>query len=1440
MRRRQFVVLAGVPALGLLAGCDVLAPQSPTPVVVGPDATAIPPKPTSAPPAGATPTRAPAPTATLPAVSPRADGYIATLPKTLRSGQTERVAVSLFDGQRMGADNVRLLLMKGTQTLAEGGAPIQGTGNIPIQLPVVADGDYDLVVKGSTFQDKAAVKIEDGTIVFVESDKPIYKPGQVVHIRVLTLDPQLRPWTTAVTVEVADASGTKIFRKEAKTDDYGMLSLDLPLSPEPNLGVWKILARTAKRTAQLDVRIERYVLPKYEVKVNLAKDWLLVSERIKGTVSAEYSYGKPVQGEMQIVAKRYVGRWEEFANIRGPISGTAQFDIPEPKYVTGVPGAKGQGNVQLDVTVREKATDYEEKTTRLLTVAANPVTVQVLAESVTFKPGLPLGLIVIVESPDRKPADAEVTVQVTYVKANYTTSQERLRVSARGGKAMLKVNPPTDAAAVNIVASTGNASASMVMQAGYSPSGAFVHLEQVSAGDLAVGGTARFRVTATKEATGFYHEVIARGTVVQTSYTDSREFELVLTPAMAPTARVVVYQVLQTSEVAADYLPLTIAGRYPQQITAAFGKDEVKPADKVDVNLQTEGPARVGIAAVDRSVFILAENRVNLQQVFAELERLYQQPQVELHSASGMNSLATRGAKEVFQDAGLVVLSNKQVPQGKELAPPPPKLGVAPAGAPQPRGVPEAAVPAAAPAAEANKAADAVGQLAEPERTRQFFPETWLWSVVDTDAAGKGRVSVQAPDSITTWMLRAVALSKSTGLGIAEAQLRVLQPFFVQLDLPYAVIRGEEFPVRVALYNYSSASETFVVELAAADWFDLVGPATQSVTVGAGDLGASAFTVRARALGTKLVKVTARSRTMADALQKELIVEPEGVAREVVDNLILTPGQRRELDVAVPAKTDFATLIEGSGRAYAALCGNYLTQTIEGLDALLRMPFGCGEQNMILFAPNVFVTKYLKDTGQVKPEIMAKAETMMITGYQRELIYRRSDASFSAFGNSDPSGSLWLTAFVLKTFSQAKGLIYIDDAVLSSARAWISKQQKSDGGFEPVGFVHHQDMLGGVKGKPTLTAYIAGALIESGDTDSASTTVRQKAISYLEGQLSASAVSSDPYAMALITYVLEMAKSARATEAYDNLRRLATVDNDVMYWTDVPSAPPTPAPVATARAGAAPVAPPPQRFPVQTLAVEATAYGLLALLKHGDRVNAAKAARWLAGKRNAQGGFGSTQDTVVALQALAEFATQSRFETDATVALTSGTWRKEVRLTGENADVMQSVDVPLGGTLVVDVTGKGQPVLQLVRRYNVAEAEAKPASAFRIDVNYNTTQVEVNDTITIEATVEFAPPTPMQAGMVVLDIAVPTGFAPVPESLDALKGRPKFKRYDIAGRKVVIYLEDMTPGERLTLAFKARALYPVRAQPVTSQAYSYYNPDMKGESLGKAVVVGGR
>ena len=724
-----------------------------------------------------------------------ADSFIAIVPKRLRAGYAERVSVSLFNGDSPVSGEVRLSLFDGQDLAASVEATVNGAANLELPIPQLEPGLYliEIEVEGVPEIRSASIQVEEGFLLFVETDKPIYKPGQTVRIRLMTLDALLKPWPSTATVEVQDAKGIKVFKTEIATDDYGMTTLDLPLSTEPNLGVWKLTALAGEQKTQLDVRVEEYVLPKYEVVVDTDKDWVLTNEAIQGVVSGEYSFGKPVVGDYEIVAWRYVGQWEKYARASGSIDGGARFTIRQVGYVAGVPAAGGQGNVRLDVTIREKGTGYEEATSRLLTVAAAPVVLKVIPENSVFKPGLDMSYLVVAQEPDGTPVDTNVTVTVEYLDSEFDSfRQGTANVATSGGKALVKFAPPTDAVRLVLHAAAGEAYASLVLQSGHSPSGNFIHLEQVTEAGVQVGDTIRFKVNSTREARNFYYEVLSRGTVLFTDVSSGPDIEMVATQLMAPSSRILVYQILPNNEIAADYLPFSVEGSYPHDVQVSFSSNgvrsnEVRPGDALDISLQTQGEARVGLVAVDKSVFILAENRLNLQQVFNELERLYLEPQVELHDLDFYSDITTRGAWETFEDAGAIVLTNKNVPTGESHEYP---WEVMEAEAMADDGMMmEAAAPAPT-AAPVSTAAAGKGGLAEVQRVRQFFPETWIWQDVYTNADGAAVAPVVAPDSITTWILRAVGLSKEHGLGIGESQLRVFQPFFLTVDLPFSAIRG--------------------------------------------------------------------------------------------------------------------------------------------------------------------------------------------------------------------------------------------------------------------------------------------------------------------------------------------------------------------------------------------------------------------------------------------------------------------------------------------------------------------------------------------------------------------------------------------------------------------------------------------------------------------------
>ncbi len=221
-----------------------------------------------------------------------------------------------------------------------------------------------------------------------------------------------------------------------------------------------------------------------------------------------------------------------------------------------------------------------------------------------------------------------------------------------------------------------------------------------------------------------------------------------------------------------------------------------------------------------------------------------------------------------------------------------------------------------------------------------------------------------------------------------------------------------------------------------------------------------------------------------------------------------------------------------------------------------------------------------------------------------------------------------------------------------------------------MGFIHHQELLGGLQGKDALTAYVAVALLEAGERSASG-----QAIGYLEDRLDA---MDDSYTVALTAYALGLGKSPRLSQAIRTLMDLAQEDENGLYWGDSFE------PVMDQQRM--------MPYPVQqsSAAIEATGYATMALLLDGDSLNAAKAAQWITAQRNSLGGFGSTQDTVVGIQALVAQQTGARADVDLTVSVVGQDFRKDVDINAGNFDVLQVVQLPEDVTIRAASAGRGQ------------------------------------------------------------------------------------------------------------------------------------------------------
>eukprot|EP00456_Euglypha_rotunda_P013058 TRINITY_DN1381_c0_g1_i5.p1 TRINITY_DN1381_c0_g1~~TRINITY_DN1381_c0_g1_i5.p1 ORF type:complete len:961 (+),score=144.04 TRINITY_DN1381_c0_g1_i5:299-2884(+) len=715
-------------------------------------------------------------------------------------------------------------------------------------------------------------------------------------------------------------------------------------------------------------------------------------------------------------------------------------------------------------------------------------------------------------------------------------------------------------------------------------------------------------------------------------------------------------------------------------------------------------------------------------------------------------------------------------------------------------------------------------------KVRDYFPERWMFTQHTTDNSGHLELNWTAPDSITTWSVHTVAISQS-GIGISEAELKVAKPFFINVDLPVSVTRDETFELTVACYNYMTQPLTVTVQVDNSDYYKLEQSyengnyATRQVTVQTDSVGAVTFGLSPTTLGFIPIKVWGcYDDAHCDVITKVLQVVPEGISHTYVINNLLdvneTATTTKDFDLVIPSN-----IIPNSAKVFFSVSGDLMGQAMSNLENLIQMPSGCGEQTMIIMAPCTFVADYFVSTGQSQAALIKKATDNMKIGYQRELTYRHGDGSFSAFGESDGQGSMWLTAFVVKTFAQASQFIFIDSTVMSVSGSYIAQYQNADGSFQQTGQVIHTELYGGLSGPVAHTAYVLIALLEAGIEPTATAMATQ----YLANQVDLwSATNPSVYSVALVAYALAKASavspsaSPASVKAFNELSARAIHDTKGTHWTDSDGSTPRQGEVCALCLYCCPTS--------SSAEVEITAYGLLAFLEHNNMGGAVDITRWLSDQRNSLGGYRSTQDTVMALQALAEYASRTRStDTNLNIVLTSAeTNAATFAVNANNLDLLQTIEISqlAGQTVVLSATGHGKVATQVAVSYNIPEPDFVPAFDFTVDY----LKSKIAGRVSVQTCITYIPPkdsTETLVSFAVAEIGLPSGWYADSSTLQALletKGS-MLKRYEHGDRSVILYIDEISTDQKCW-EFNAMQKYRVfNPRPSVSKVYSYYNPD---------------
>ena len=341
---------------------------------------------------------------------------------------------------------------------------------------------------------------------------------------------------------------------------------------------------------------------------------------------------------------------------------------------------------------------------------------------------------------------------------------------------------------------------------------------------------------------------------------------------------------------------------------------------------------------------------------------------------------------------------------------------------------------------------------------RSYFPEAlYINPEIITDKDGRASIVIPMADSITTWRMAMIASTQHGALGTSTSSLKVFQDFFVDLDLPVTLTQGDRVSIPVGIYNYSGSNGDVNLLLEPDSWFSLVDDsAEKSLTIESSRVGGSQFTIEAKRIGKFKLTLSARMKgkaDRADVLVREIEVIPNGREQNVVFNGRLETTVRHEVNF-------LATAIPDASKIFVRLYPGPLSQVVEGMDSILRMPGGCFEQTSSSTYPNVLALDYMKRTKKLTPEVHAKAEGYIANGYQRLLTFEVPGGGFSWFGQA-PANKI-LTSYGLMEFYDMSKVYDVDPKLISRTQDWLASQQQQDGSWKP-------DTDSSMKAQPTAT-----------------------------------------------------------------------------------------------------------------------------------------------------------------------------------------------------------------------------------------------------------------------------------------------------------------------------------------------------------------------------------
>jgi uncharacterized protein YfaS (alpha-2-macroglobulin family) len=974
---------------------------------------------------------------------------------------------------------------------------------------VMARRDKDFAM--TTVSGYSLMTEESRTLMgYVYTDRPVYRPGHPVHYRsILRTQSGAEykiPDSSSVQVSVEDPEGKPVLKKKMSLSSYGTVSGDLTLPADAPLGYYSVNVSLGGEEREMKAyggfHVEEYRKPDYEVKVTPESRRMLQGGRMKVQVEAKYYYGEPVPNAKvtYVVHKyRYWPPWYEFDD-------EMLYDEGEGFGGEQVVEEKGklddQGRLSIDVAapagefdttyrVEARVTDSSNREisgTGSFTATRGPFYVNAQPGKYVYGPGE--SARVQVETKDYEGGAAPNVAFRLEVAPYAWGSKEKdqpvllTRQGQTGSDGRTSVDFPAPASGsyhVRVIASANGREIRdttwLWISGAYSSQGEGEQRIQIIPDKKSYkpGDTAKMLIVTGVQECNLWLSVEGKA--------------LFLSKVISVKGGTATVDVPIQSSHAPN---IFVEAVFVKDDTLYRGSKSIKvpPIEKqIQVEVQTAKP----------------EYKPGEPAVFHVTAKDYQGKPLSAEFSLGLVDEAIYAVKKEAQPDILNVFYGRTWNRVNTET----SLEYYFTGQAGTRRIQLAAV-----RKKESRAQLKPDRLVEP-KVRKNFPDTAFWIAdLKTDSSGKAQAEVKFPDSLTTWRATARGVTQDTRVGSAVQKTIVKKNLLVTMATPRFLTEGDEVTVPVLVRNYLPDEQKVKVSLEV-QGAQVVSGQTTVISVAAKGEGRVEYRLRA-VLGEKAVLTAkALTGTESDALELTLPVEPYGLK-------LIKPEQIRLSGDS--GQHSFTQRFGGDALPNNRFVTVHLTPSVAGavfgaLEYLISYPYGCTEQTMSSFLPNVVVSQALTDL-KLETNIDRRDLTKKVrAGLERLYDYQHDDGGWGWW--KDDKTDPFMTAYVATGLKQALEAGYsVADYRIAQALQSVAQQ-----------FDKNTEMA------PDTRAYLLYAMAS----------IEKPAKARVE-RIWTERDKLTPFGRALLGLALQKAKDPRATEVAQALSAEASADGAEAYW----------------------------------------------------------------------------------------------------------------------------------------------------------------------------------------------------------------------------------------------------------------------------------------------------